>query len=448
MTEDRAGAPSEPSPAAARAAAPAGAAGTLEALVGIARTAADPAGAAMAIVEALAASLGLARVRLLVSRICADGVTPCLEPLASAGSHAALTRDMPSLPMDGSTDLARVAETGVPEFHGDVHGLGERGDTERTGLGRWRSGVTTQASAVVPLALRDSVIGVLSMEWAVPRPFDLPERTELAILADVSALVLASFLAEESAAVPAPAPQGCTPAPTASLAVTRDGIVVPAGTPGAWAAAPALRVHVGAAAQAPGTDTEDVFWDVIGVRGGLVVVTLGLASTPRGGAAEVAETARHMLRASTLQGAGPARGLALLAGWLSASGPGSAWISALACEIDVRRASASWCAAGNVALVTRYTDGRFDAIGAEYPPLGGTVAADFDDRDLLLLPGDRLALVCGEISALTHGRGRDNAARALAQPGQSGAQQAIPVLMDMLRAHSVAEGALVLDVEE
>ncbi len=447
MNEESAGATAEPPPIVAVREASSASEGALHAVVAIARESSGADSAAAALVDALAEELGLARARLLLMRPCAGGEQPCLEPVASSGSHASLTRDMPSLPMDGSNDLVRVAASAAPAFHSDVHGLGDKdGDVATTGLGRWRAGVTTQASAVLPLELRGEVLGVLAIEWSTPQAFDEDERANLATIADAAALVLGSFIVPARAEVPSAAAAGCTPAPTASLAVTCDGIVVPAGTPGGWAAAPALRVHVGAAAPNAQADTEEVFWDVVGVRNGLVVLALGLANAPRGGAAEVAETARHMLRASSVQGAGPARGLGLLAAWLSASGPDSAWISALACEIDVRRASASWCAAGTVALVTRYTDGRFDVVGAKYPPLGSSAEPDLTENDILLLPGDRVALACGEIASLAQETPRREVSRALADRTAGGADAALGTLFDVLRTRTCAEGAIVLDV--
>ena len=223
-------------------------------------------------------------------------------------------------------------------------------------------------------------------------------------------------------------------------------MVVPAGLPGGWAASPALLLHIGAAAPEPEADTEEVFWDVAGVRPGLVVITLGLANAPKGGAGEIAETARHMLRASSLQGAGPAKGLGLLAGWLAAAGPGSAWVSGLVCEIDVRRASATWCAAGSVALVTRYGDSRFDVVAAGDPPLGSGAAPELVQRDALVLPGDRVVLACGEVASLASQPGRGQVDRALSGPPDEVAASALSTFLDVLRTPVCAEGAIVVEV--
>ena len=104
---------------------------------------------------------------------------------------------MPSVPMDGSTDLARVAASGVSEFHGDVHGLGEQPEGGHIGLGRWRAGVTTQSTAVLPLAVHGRVLGVLALEWAAPRGFEAPERERLETVATAAALVMDSILAQD-----------------------------------------------------------------------------------------------------------------------------------------------------------------------------------------------------------------------------------------------------------
>jgi hypothetical protein len=447
MTDEPAGAPTGPIPITSARSSSGRLESTLRAVIEIAR---EPAGAeltAQAVCEVLASRLGLAGLRLMIlRRDCGQGLPACLDLVAIAGSHAVLARDLPSVPMDGSTDLARVADSGVPDFHGDTHGLGDRPEGGHTGLGRWRAGVTTQSSAVLPLSARGRVLGVMALEWASPKEFDEAEREDLESVAAACALVLGPALSEEDSSLPKAAAHGCTPGPTAQLAVTRDGMVVPAGIPGGWAASPALLLHIGAAAPVADSDSEEVFWDVAGIRSGLVVMTLGLANAPRGGAGEVAETARHMLRASALQGAGPARGLGLLAGWLSAAGPGAAWVSAIACEIDVRRASVTWCAAGSVALLTRYGDARFDVAVAEEPPLGSTASPDLVERDALVLPGDRVALGCGEVAALATEAGRRSAEAALARPGEDPAGAALGPLLDVLKTATCAEGAIVVEV--
>jgi hypothetical protein len=245
--------------------------------------------------------------------------------------------------------------------------------------------------------------------------------------------------------VPDAAPAGCTPGPAAELEVTHDGHVVPSGAAGGWSATPALRLHVAAAAPAI-ADTEEAFWDVVGVRNGLIVLTLGVASSPKGGAAETAETARHMLRASALQSAGPARGLGLLAGWLSAAGRGASWVSAATCEIDVRRTTMTWCAAGSVALALRYPDGRADVLSSAHPPLGSTASPDLANRDALLLPGDALALCAGDVAALATGEGRAAAAAALGGIGDGGPAAALGTFMRLLRMSTCAEGAIIIEV--
>jgi hypothetical protein len=443
MTEDPAG----PTPI-ARARSTSGRQPTaLEAVVALARDAEGPEVAGVRIADVLAEELGAVRVRvLLLRRDCDQDIPACLDLLAASGAHVVLGRDLPSLPLDGSTDLARVAQSDEAEFHGDVHGLGERPEGGHTGLGRWRSGVTTQSSAVLPLAVRGRVLGVLSLEWPTPRAFEATERRELESIASAAALVLASVLAEEDSTLPHAAAPGCTPGPTAQLAVTSEGMVVPAGIPGGWAASPALLLHIGAAAPGAQTGTEEVFWDVAGIRSGLVMITLGMANAAKGGAGEVAETARHMLRASALQGAGPARGLGLLAGWLTAAGPGSSWVSALTCEIDVRRASMTWCAAGSVALVTRYGDGRFDVAAAGQPPLGSSATPDLVQRDGLVLPGDRVVLACGDVAALDTGEGRAAAGGALSGPREDVARSALGTILDVLKTPTCAEGAIVVEV--
>jgi hypothetical protein len=407
----------------------------LESVVAISKDASDSAEATQDIVDRLVSDLELARARLFVLTNEEAGLGPThLEPAATAGSHATLTREMPSVPLDGSTDVARVAESGIPDFHGDVHGLGDEPEGGHVGLGRWRSAVTTQSSAVIPLAVRDRLLGVLALEWSAPRAFDDPEREELMAIAAAAALVLDSFLAEERSSLPQAPAVGCTPGPTAELAVTAEGIVVPSGVSSSRASAPALALHVGASAS--GVETEEVFWDVLGLRGGAVALCLGLVLVPQGSASEVAETARHMLRAAALRGSGPATGLGLLAGWLAASGPGTAWVSALMLRIDVQQATAVWSAAGSTAFASRYTDGRFDVLAADSPPLGSSAPPELREHNAFLLPGDRFALVVGDVPELLTPHGMERLDLSLS----AGAKPSAP--LELLRSPMSAGGVI------
>lgn len=423
-------------------------------VIAVADEAVDAADAADRLVAAMASGLVLAGARLFVVSLTDDAEDDSagLSLVASLGSHASLTRDMPTVPLGTGSDVGRVALSGKADYHGDLHGLGQSPPANRQGLVRWRDAVTTQASAVLPLAIRGRLIGVLALEWAAPRPFDDEERASLEAVASAAALVIDSLAAEARApgadpSVPEQAPTGCTPAPAAELAVTSDGMVVPVGASGSWDARPALRLHV--QASAPGVaDTEEAFWDVVGVRNGLVVVTLGIATAPAGGASETAETARHMLRASALQGAGPARGLALLAGWLSAAGRGDSWVSAVTCEIDVRRATMRWCAAGSLAVATRFVDDRSDVVSAAYPPLGATASPRLVDRDALLLPGDTVALCAGDIASLTTGEGQRRSADALRSMRAAETGVGLGAFMDLLRTPGCGVGALVIEVAD
>jgi len=411
----------------------------LESVIAVSGEASDAAGATQAIVDRLVVDLELARARLFMLTSEETGPEHThLETVAAAGSHATFTKEMPSVPLDGSTDVARVGESGEAEFHGDVHGLGEEPEGGHTGLGRWRAGVTTQSSAALPLSVRGRMLGVLALEWSAPRDFEAPERADLDATATAAALVLDSFLAEERSSVPRLPSIGITPSPTAELAVTADGLVMPVGIPGAWASSPALALHV--AANASGAHNEEVFWDVVGLPGGLVVLTLGMALTSKGAASEVAETARHMLRASALQGAAPARSLELLAGWIAASGPGTAWVSAITIEMHVQRSTAVWCAAGSVALVSRLADGRMDVLAAKQPPLGSTASPDLEEQEALLLKGDRIALACGEVAAL----GTESAKKDVKSSLAEGARP--ETLVELVRTPSSVAGAIVVEV--
>ena len=479
----------------------------LESVIAVSNDVSDSSQAAQAVVDRLVGDLELSRARLYL--LTSEGDSPChahLELSAAAGPHAAFTREMPSVALDRSSDIARVGQSGEPEFHGDVHGFGQEPEGGHKGLGRWRAGVTTQSSAVLSLAIRGRLIGVLSMEWSAPREFDGPEREDLVALAGAATLVIDSFLAEERvsnasaqpvaeegestckleivepgpeieaetpesgdqeprraalAGVSHSAPQSpagavrespstpinelavCEPADveppiaTADLEVTAEAVVVPAGIPGGWVSAPALTLR---AAATRADSTQQVFWDATGLPNGFVALSLGIATSPQGHAAEVAETAQHLLRASALQGEGPARGLGLLGGWLASAGSGTAWVSAIVIEIDVKQATASWCAAGSTALVSRYADGRLSVSASRYSPLGSSAILDAAEHDIMLLPGDRIALACGDIDALSAAPNRSDMKVSLAAGIET------DVLMRSLGASGSGAGAFVVEV--
>lgn len=409
----------------------------LEAVLAISQQGGEYVGVAQTIAERLVADLELARIRLFVLTS-EHARTPYthLEVLATAGSHSTFTKEMPLVPLDGNTDVSRVAESGTAEFHGDVHGLGEEPEGGHVGLGRWRAAVVSQSSAVLPLTVRDDLLGVVALEWSAPKAFDDGERAELAAIAAAIALVLNSYITQDQAAFPQPTAVGCTPGPTAELAVTADGLVVPAGVPAHWSASPAIELEVGAGVS--GAETEEVFWDAAGLRDGIVMISLGLVLVPQGSASEVAETARHMLRASALQGAGPARSLGLLAGWLAATGPGTAWVSALVLKVNVRTSTVAWAAAGSSALAVRLVDGRFNIDVTATAPLGSTTIPDIEEHDRFILPGDRAVLACGDVADFTTLNGMASLDVALGEGAKAES------FLEMLHLPLSAGGAIVM----
>ena len=85
----------------------------LKSVIAIANDVAEPDDVAQEVVDRLVAhlELGQARIYLLTSEGDSGGHTH-LELAAAAGSHAAITRDMPSVALDAETDIARVADSG------------------------------------------------------------------------------------------------------------------------------------------------------------------------------------------------------------------------------------------------------------------------------------------------------------------------------------------------
>ena len=417
--------------------------------------------AAQATLEGLVAAFGASRGLLLLVGGPLD--QPSLVPIAAVGAQSALVREMPTIDLRSDADVARVAGGSVPIFRGDVHGMGADDAGRLNGLARWRVGVGVQAEAILPLTAREQVIGVLSLEWSCPQALDAGQRRSLATAAESTGLILDVFskegralvdvrgstldeatggrddsssegesapseppvapeipvTAQASSVAERPTPEdeapvgddvGSSPPPVMTLTVTTDGLVVPPTTSVAWAGSPRLTVQAVASA---GTVGEAVFWDAFPARDGLVAMALGMVRAPNGRSKETAESARRMLRAAAMQGCGPSRGLGLVEGWLAASVPGPAWISAVVCHLDIRMGILAACGVGSTAVASRLADGRSEIQPAPVPPLGSSVGVVLADSYRVLLTGDHVLLCCGDIDRLETRRGRAHVSETL-----------------------------------
>ena len=388
--------------------------------------------------------LGLSRasLALLADR---EGVT-WLDPLAAAGEHAFLARDMPALPLDSSADASTAVSAGRPVLFGDVHGVGERAESD-SGVGRWRTGMNAQAYAVLPLMWREKPVGVATVEWATPHPFDLHDYDTLEWIAASMAAAIGSFeAAEPSATVEMAVPE----APAARTRLVSLGFDAASGVtyfePEARAAAPELRVTVAVAE--PGHDRSAAFWDLVEGPTGEAFVFAGVALAPAGGAPLLAERARQTLRASVLGGVEPAVALAVLAQWARATAQAGGTVSAAVVRVDSSYGAICSALSGSAALAFLGRDGRFvldDARSGSRVPEEAASRPTLE-RTMLALPGDRVALTASAApppEALLEVAGaRDAHVGALAR----GAAEAVELLVRQRQDAGEAGVAMVIDV--
>jgi hypothetical protein len=342
--------------------------------------------------------LSRASMALLTQR---EGVL-WLDPVAAAGEHAFLAKDMPSLPLDSSSDALLAVETRKAVLVGDVHGVGERPSDAESGVGRWRAGLNAQSYAVLPLLLRNRVVGTLTVEWATPHPFDTHDRETLEWCAASVAAAVGAFESRQRPQVAssshstheAPDDPGALPGPpdVISLAVFPDGrIVTAAGHPGTSDARLSLTIALARASH----DRSAPFWDLVTTEGASTLI-IGVASSPAGGAAAYAERCRQILRGGALAGTEPAESLKLLSGWMSGAGQAGSGFSAGIVELDMRNGSLIAAPHGAATFSILGADGRLVLVEGGAHGAADPTALEPAARPYLALEGDGIALTaCG-----------------------------------------------------
>lgn len=355
------------------------------------------------LLEAVVSLLSLSRASLeLVEE--RNGVA-VLNPLAAAGEHAALTRDMPPRPLRSSADAAEAVATRSPVLVGDVHGVGEHSESE-SGISRWRAGMSAQAYAVLPLVWRerDRTLGVLTLEWSAPHEFEPKERDALAWMANSLATAVGSF----SAPAGGPAATGSPATPvvaTAPTRVIRLGFDPSAGisTADDTSPAPTPALNISFAISAPEGDRSSALWDLIQLPEGEAVVVAGVAEAPAQGAALLAERARQVLRASLLAGTSVGRSLATLAQWVRGTAQAGASVSAGICRVNALTGELQAALGNGTSLALLGREGRLSLHS-------GHADEAVVERGGLALAGDRLALMAGDAdegeASLEGGEGR------------------------------------------
>jgi hypothetical protein len=330
----------------------------------------------------------------------------------------------------------------------DEHGKAASPAPEN-GVARWRSSISAHATGVLPVRAWGETLGVLTIEWPGSRP--LGER-EKALLEAVAGL-LGTMLHDMKRAETAAADRASSSRDGAGsgerieiLGVTANGIVVPLSEGVVGEVEPAVVLSI---ASRRGTGTEAPIWDAVSIGPDRVALAVGLATAPEADPDELADTARAALRTYASQGVGPAESLGYLEHSVRATGSEGARVSVASCSISLGGSTSAlsfstagaimWAALGSGDRLTSGSSGR-----AALSAAGGARA---EDQHLLLLPGDRVAMICGPVGALDGAEGRTSMKMALAARESSGAHAARS-LLGALGEPERAASVVVIEVHE
>lgn len=409
-------------------------------LVEIARTIERREAAAEAICDHAIAELGLAGASIsLVNR---DTPEPCLESIAAVGQHSPFIRDM-SAPLDKLTHASKTALGGEPIFVGNPHGMDEDA-TQTSGVARWRNGFGAHAYAVLALTVLEGTIGVMTLEWPEPHPFADSDREDLRHFADAVALVFrsASSPASQHIAAEPPMPT-CEDADVTAFHANARGLVMPAALAESWGHAPAAQVWTAVMPAHPAEDSAS-FAEVVGTPTGGVLLAVGAISTEsKSGASEVVVAGRSVLRAASAHGSSPGEVLGMLGSAMHSQSCG-AWASGVVATYYPASGAVEFALAGAVALVTLRREGGLDVTLPDTPSVDtGRVPPC---RVRVALPGDRIALLSGQVAALADPARVAAAKRALASLPDAGGEAVSRSLLSQVRDDDTTAAVCVLEV--
>lgn len=387
--------------------------------------------------------LGLSGATLSLVR--RRGETLNLETVASVGAHAAFARDMSARPLESLADAATAVTEGKPVYVVDEHGPASASASE-TGVARWRSSISAHATGVLPVRAWGETLGVLTIEWPGSRPLGPGERALLESAAGLLGTVLhAMRVAEEGVAGEAEVAAGPQPSvDTAVFGVTDVGVVVP--LPEGVSSDLPVALTASFASRRSGGGEEPVR-QIIRTAPGRTGLALGLAASPGDGAAEVARFARETIQTYASEGLDPAEALAYLEHGVRALAQHDARVSVVGCSValDGPARSVTFSAAGAAMWAVLSSDGRVSLASSSRAALSATGAGRLTDHHRLLLPGDRMAFLCGQVGALDSARGRTSVREALEHTAGSGIEAALR-LLDELGDDERAAAVVVIDI--
>lgn len=336
-----------------------------------------------------------------------------LEAVASVGAHAAFTRDISARPLESLADAAKVVEEGHAVYRADEHDAAGSA-TPVTGVARWRSNVSARASGVLPVRSHGETVGVLTVEWPHSQPPSQDERDTLQAAAAILGTILHEMRREVRSSEPlaplgpeaAVEAQECDTLPAEPLVATSIRGVM---SSGAVVSLPGIipphiaPVAVISAATSQSAGCGLPVAEVIKSPGGAVGVIAAVVTTSGKGAHVSAGPLREALAGFLHQSVGPAEALGYLEHELPAAAPGAAdaRMSAVVSSLVITggQAVCTLSAAGAGLWVFRSRDGRTSVRSPDRGVLGLGAARHVEDRYELLLPGDKLALVCGPVGS-------------------------------------------------
>ncbi len=251
-------------------------------IVDIGVTAADSAGAAQAVLDAVSEALDPGAGDVTLAGNDESGAL-WLVPSAHIGTHTSLLQDGPPIGVDSTYEAAGVFRDMKPHYISETYGDTEQ--AEANGPSRWRSAIAFRSSAALPLMLGAECIGTLTLHWAEPHEFDTPLRDTLETVATVAALAITHAAvrahghsasietdsAEDSPADEAQADEQLAPgtviamprrsatAGVARFEITSHGAIVPRPPGDQWSGREALRMLVNDRTAEDATAVFDVF---------------------------------------------------------------------------------------------------------------------------------------------------------------------------------------------
>jgi hypothetical protein len=371
-----------------------------------------------------------------------------LEAIASVGAHAAFARDMSARPLESLADAATAVSEGRPVFVVDEHGKAASPAPEK-GVARWRSSISAHATGVLPVRAWGETLGVLTIEWPGSRPLGEREEALLEAVAGLLGTMLHDIKrAEEGAAIRAASTLDATAAGerTEILGVTANGIVVPLAEGVVGDVEPVVVLSV-VSRRVSGAEVP--IWDLVNIGSDRVAIGVGLATAPESDPDELAETIRAALRTYASQGVGPAEALGYLEHSVRATGSEGARLSVASCVLSLGgpARTLSFSTAGAVMWAALGSGGRLTSGQAGRAALSAAGGAHAEERHLLLLPGDRAAVICGPVGPLNGLEGRTSMATALGSR-ESSATQAARSILGALGEPDRAASVVVIEVHE